>query len=50
MERKKVLNKIKNLKPKNENVPIKYKKDKVFDEINEMHQKKYNFKLKKKNN
>ena len=42
MERKKVLNKIKNLKPKNENVPIKYKKDKVFDAIKKKHQKIYN--------
>ena len=49
MEGKKVLNKIKKLKPKNENVPIKYKKDEVFDEIKKKHKKIY-FKLIKKNN
>ena len=49
MEGKKVLNKIKKLKPINENEPVKYKKDKVFEAIKEKHQKIYNFKLIKKN-
>ncbi len=49
MEGKKVLNKIKKLKPTNENTKIKDKKDKVYDAIKEKHQKIYTLKIDKKN-
>jgi hypothetical protein len=49
MEAKKILNKIKKLKPTNENIKIKDKKDKVYDAIKEKHQKIYNLKIDIKN-